>query len=70
MNKRWSNPPEYAVNVAFNNFKDSLGKVIFVLNIPLRTSEMKYMELLYQSDAAPIHYDEAFYIYRFKGIHK
>ena len=45
LNKRWSNPPEYAVNVAFNNFKDSLGKVIFVLNIPLRTSEMKYMEL-------------------------
>ena len=70
LKNNWHTPPEYAVDICYQNFKDRLADLVFVFNRPLNDRSMAYMDLLYQSPKPPITKDEAFYIYRFKHIHK
>lgn len=70
LNNRWAIAPEDAVDVVYNNFKDSLGNVVFIFNRPLNPGALKYMDMLYSSGEFPIKKDEAFFIYRFKPVIK
>jgi hypothetical protein len=70
LQNKWYSAPENAVDIAYNNFKDSLGDVIFIFNSPLSERSEQFMDLLYHSPEQPIKKDEAFYIYKFKPVEK
>lgn len=66
--EKWALPTDYAARIAYENFKDSLDKVILVLNYPVQPRTAQMLERIYQTDELPIRKDEGFFIYRFKKM--
>jgi len=70
LQNRWAMAPENAVDIVYNNFKDSLGNIVFIFNRPLSAKALQFMDMLYHSPEFPIKTDEAFFIYKFKPVIK
>ncbi len=65
MKEIWAYPVDYAVKVAHDNFKD-LDKLLFVFNYPIQPQSERFLDLVYKTEDPVIHWEEAFYIYKFK----
>lgn len=65
MKEIWAYPVDYAVKVSHDNFKD-LNKVVLLLNYPVQPQSEKYLDLIYKTEEPVLHWEEAFYIYKFK----
>lgn len=62
----WMNPVDYAVKIAHDNFKDSMGNLVFLFNYPIMPQTEKYLDLVYTTSEPTARWDETFYIYKFK----
>lgn len=63
---RWRLPVDFAIDVAHENFKGKLDKVIFLFNSPVMPRSLTYLDQLYSTSEPTAKWDESYYVYKFK----